>query len=442
MTPLKLLLFSLYSFLSVPWLFGQTPIKNIIDLPENAPLPPAILKKYSSRHIGFSIVERIKHFERLETLNLKPHERKKALEFRVFFSSRIIEKIMKNGLLNQHQTNSSGGIKDTDLRLKREREWTELKLSTKNKKESDILPKYGYLIEEKAPFQIINKQYGFFAAVLKPGVQYRSTWTSADSLDSSLISPYSFNRLPKKMILEGGRFNMPEFQIYGAVDISDIQHFLFPDDQTNLPVVLKIKEAGIPIRLYKKVGAFMEKGYKIKNTRVVFYKGDPSKRRAFEKTFLERKRKSWEPSYSLHNPHWKPSRYIQLKKYPLLRTQLAYKYSQDKLSKLAPEIHLGFKKMKKRIPKSKQWFKVLNSLLEDSIKREKARLSTKGKKNIDQYLTKNFHHLLNEDDQFGFELRFIKFTREWHRIKNPLEKDYKSLTRKKRSFFKRLFKRK
>jgi hypothetical protein len=48
---------------------------------------------------------------------------------------------MQNGLLNQHQTNSSGGIKDTGFRLKREREWTELKLSTKNKKESDILSK-------------------------------------------------------------------------------------------------------------------------------------------------------------------------------------------------------------------------------------------------------------------------------------------------------------
>ncbi len=96
----------------------------------------------------------------------------------------------------------------------------------------------------------------------------------------------------------------------------------------------------------------MEKGYKIKNTRVVFYKGDPSKRRAFEKSFLEEKRKSWEPDYTLHNSHWKPSRYTQLKKYPLLRTQLAYKYSQDKLSKIAPEIHSGFKKMKERIPRS------------------------------------------------------------------------------------------
>ena len=49
------------------------------------------------------------------------------------------------------------------------------------------------------------------------------------------------------MKLEGGRFSMPEFQIYGAVDISDIQHFLFPYDQTNHPVILKIKEAGITL---------------------------------------------------------------------------------------------------------------------------------------------------------------------------------------------------
>ena len=164
-------------------------------------------------------------------------------------------------------------------------------MALSTKKETDLLPKYGYLVEKGAPYQIINIQYGKFSVVLKDNIRQRSTWTLKDSLDSNLTHPKTFNRLNKNEKMVGGKFQMPEFQVYGPVDISDFDYFLFPDDSTNLPVIKKIKEIGIPIKLYKKIGRFMEKGFKLKNINKTFYAGDLKKRKEYEAKFLSSKKK-------------------------------------------------------------------------------------------------------------------------------------------------------
>ena len=75
-----------------------------------------------------------------------------------------------------------------------------------------------------------------------------------------------------------GKFQIPEFQVYGPVDISDFDYFLFPDDSTNLPVIKKIKEIGIPINFIKRL-VVLWKGFKLKNINKTFYAGDLKKKR-------------------------------------------------------------------------------------------------------------------------------------------------------------------
>ena len=96
--------------------FSKFEIQKIIDLKKDEKIPQNILKKNSSRQIAFSVIQRIHKFELMETLGLKKNDQKKNYEFRVFFNPNVISKIIENGLLNQHQTKSSGGILNTELR--------------------------------------------------------------------------------------------------------------------------------------------------------------------------------------------------------------------------------------------------------------------------------------------------------------------------------------
>lgn len=251
--------------------------KTIQELGENQQIPEAIYDQYSIDDIGSAIVQRIKKQE------VKHHEDflsgSRKIDFKndtdiiLFFWSKNIDSIAKNGFLNQHETTDSVGTYNPALRITAEDNYTGLQMgqSTPAKK---MRPKSAFLnirsdIDLDSRPSNLLYHYGNIGAVMKSTTKEKSIWTIFPSLaigeeGVSRTAPLLQKRgtFERDSIPITGRSSACyEAVIYGKLGIEDVDYF-FAGEKENLN---QLKALGKPIYLIKVV---------TRNNRVIYEKGE------------------------------------------------------------------------------------------------------------------------------------------------------------------------
>ncbi len=193
----------------------------------------------------------------------------------LFFKSSSLNSILKDGFLNQYQTNTSAGTLNFDKRFETESALMGLEFSAQSDSQKEylnfLLPKYSYLAmkfgkEKEKKFFIdgYSEQYGNVGAVLKPEVMARSTWTLSDSLQSyfrakepspfdkdvfaKIFHIYTFLKQPTVELKMSGGYM--EAQTWGPLTKDDIHYFVLSSGAAKDKQTLKeFSETKIP--LYK-----------------------------------------------------------------------------------------------------------------------------------------------------------------------------------------------
>ena len=121
-----------------------------------------------------------------------------------------------------------------------------------------LRPKYGYLVIRNREIDIGNvvfrSQYGTTGALLKPAVKRRATWTPTDSLAATERDVYTFGSEPVRAKAYGDAYAKYYFesQIWGDLDISDVEAWLVPANfSASSPFLKKLRATGIPVRRYE-----------------------------------------------------------------------------------------------------------------------------------------------------------------------------------------------
>jgi len=254
-------------------------IPEVMSLPLGAVIPNEVYKKYDSRSIGASIVARLHQLKEVPTdapLGQPiAYDFYRHSEIHLYFPQSAIRDVLSSGFLNQHQTyNTSAGVFDPQRRGSIEELMTRLKLvknykSGKKEAANAVRPKYaifdlnlpqviGTPTVNSTEFKIRTMDAGFYGdviAVLKTEVKDRTTWTPTDSFSAPEKVQTLFVR-PTEMIAEGVLFKRSiytdyyEAQIWGALDLNDIQEFRIPADLPEYRIKI-LKTSGIPIYFYK-----------------------------------------------------------------------------------------------------------------------------------------------------------------------------------------------
>ncbi len=180
-------------------------------------------------------------------------------EIQILFPSESLSTILKEGFLNQHQTEVSRGTYDPYERLLVESQMAQIHFDGEFERADfadprlSLLPKYGLLAlppgrhPEILPDEDVGR-YGDAVAVLKNEVKRRSTWTATDSKDRwGRIEP---SALTGPAQIPHGLTRYLEAQVWGPLDLRDVQEFRVSPSAPR-HVLRLLQETGIPIYLYE-----------------------------------------------------------------------------------------------------------------------------------------------------------------------------------------------
>jgi len=260
-----------------PWL-----IPAIVSLPfDHDTLPAQWLSKYDSRRVAASLVER-KHLfdERWATHSDDSQtdfpDPMSQVEMLSFFPEKYIAELLKHGQLNLHQVGHTQGghepwwraeLEDLMIGIHMEDSYSR----SRSAKAHYLRPKYGILNFLRAPHMMIDPtstigsketwlNYGSVIIVYRNEVKLRSTYMYGDSLEAIAKVPRQLgipeNCKPRPVIDlrppddAKSAVVYVEAQIWGPIDLSDIEEFRVPADRRDL--VDKLKPAGLPIYAYNR----------------------------------------------------------------------------------------------------------------------------------------------------------------------------------------------
>ena len=184
-----------------------------------------------------------------------------------FFPTEALSGILKNGILNQHQTGHSiqGGANNKKRRAQLEDSIIEIESKYNPSKSnpnhylrpksvildpSGVRPDLKKMVETNGMND--GRQYGDFIAILKDEVKSRTTWSAGDSYAPSHTS--SWQAPPIQSMRENlyevkeprGYF---EAQVWGELDLRDIKEFWIPES-TSLQTIERLKTTGLPLYTY------------------------------------------------------------------------------------------------------------------------------------------------------------------------------------------------
>lgn len=220
----------------------------ILSLPPGAPMPPAVYST-NTRIVGELLVQRLAAIKQKATECIQcEFDPMVDTKIHLYFPSKNIPLVYKNGFLNLHQISGKG------------RSTIEDELIGLNLGPSDVSgrlrPKYAFLLTTKRPVlgsQNLGTawQYGRITAVLKDQVKRRATWTNADSMVGRLYGheTYTFmNPISTPPPLLGETYY--EAQIWGELGASDIDYFMVPAN-VSAKSLSDLKVFGLPVYRYK-----------------------------------------------------------------------------------------------------------------------------------------------------------------------------------------------
>jgi hypothetical protein len=244
------------------------PVPELAVLKLGDRLPETIFQKYEARTIATALILQASHDgrEKIFTSGAKlllgyriPIFDPERAAIWVNFREDLIDSVIAaRKFSNMHELKLhrwAGGIPRQD------RESTLLgykfpssQYSVVREKISQLLPIYGYVETPSAPKVTTNATdgYGVITAVLKPAVKRRATWTPHDSLFYN--SPALTFDQPYTRGLKRAQGRRPrdylEAQIWGGVEITDIEKLLVPEKNPQPSVLESLKRFEVPIYSY------------------------------------------------------------------------------------------------------------------------------------------------------------------------------------------------
>ena len=242
--------------------YGIRVVPEVVNLPDDASLPQDILNRYDSRTVAESMIFRLHvKYDDISAGQIVANQQwmdDSILALRI--KPETIEKYStKDGFftfLNQHQTTTSNGFLDIQTRIRVEENIADLKFANYNDQKS-ILPKYSWLsIDNGSDLGVkllSTDQYGDYIAVFRREVKYRSTLTYTDSIEifETRKSP-SERRKYQSTFFTTDAYKLDGFyleaQIWGDLDLSDVESFLIPETAVPPPYLVAL---GVPISRYK-----------------------------------------------------------------------------------------------------------------------------------------------------------------------------------------------
>lgn len=254
--------------------YGRQIIPEVASLLDHDAIPTRIVDAYDSKVIGESVVHRLSVMAKNDPAarpgTIHPALAQK-MRVQILVNERDVESILRNGMMNQHQTGKASNNARLDLatRTRVESKLASLELreelpSANSSKIKEILPKYGILsflpegygLRPRPVSEL--KGYGNVVIQLKPEVLRRTTYTEGDSLRAFEYMPKEFVRPHVQFFGEDSLVaknavtnNFFETQVWGRVDINDIEMILFDPSANPSPEFLKIaKQHKIRVTLY------------------------------------------------------------------------------------------------------------------------------------------------------------------------------------------------
>ncbi len=231
-------------------------IQEIVDLPEGQEIPNWILKIFDSRTIAENIVFRIySHYSDQMPDGEKLKIPSEDFELFTFFKGQDSKAISEYGFQNIHE-NGKHGLWTPNVPMKQEArvelEGKFARLSFLELSKKQILPKYGILqinTDVHLGYRATAKGYGEIGAKLKSSVLKRTTWTSSDS-GSSIARDIQTFYTNEQVIDTTYAPAYIEIQVWGALDASDIEYLVVPENYT-VELIESLKSFGLPIRSYQ-----------------------------------------------------------------------------------------------------------------------------------------------------------------------------------------------
>jgi len=157
-----------------------------------------------------------------------------------------IDSIAKYGFLNQHVTHTTAGLNSQRVRFEVEQDLSMMRLPYSNKAR-ELLPKYAMLNVLRDDFGTVPlpiEQYGRIVFVFKDSVKRRTTWTYDDSLilKKNKMLTAQTTRYKKNETNKCAEYC--EAQVWGALDLSDVDHIMVPVGDE---ISSSLQKLGLPI---------------------------------------------------------------------------------------------------------------------------------------------------------------------------------------------------
>jgi hypothetical protein len=270
------------------------------------------------RKVAVSLVERRRRFNarwklattrnNTDIINERRPEVFDNSEIVSFFPAKFALDVVRHGQLNYHQTGNTLGTQLDFWRAVCEETMIGLRLSPVYKPSSSdrsnfLRPKYGlvnflsYANIPVDPQSILR--YGEVIVVYRDEVKWRTTYTYGDSMDA-LVWRTSVEE-PELLINGLADYATPksacsqtlyvEAQIWGPLDVTDVQEFRIPSDKKL--IAQELKTAGLPIFTYDRLA--LEKRSDLADASYLglkalecVYAGDPIKMRKYDSLRLAR----------------------------------------------------------------------------------------------------------------------------------------------------------
>lgn len=212
-------------------------------------LTPAELRAMDTRDLAETLVARLQR----ECEDTRPPEgpgEPMSGDIMMVVPSAALPSIARHGFVNQHVTNSSGGLTQTNARLRKEELLIGMQMPYSSKTR-ELLPKYGlFNIHRDDVGKVgIPDYYGDVTVVFKKQVARRTTWTRTDSLVTDFdSSPEEFPPRTTSSRYDPSRpwtcRGYCEAQVWGPLGNDDVDHVMI---KKGSPLTSDLKALGVPV---------------------------------------------------------------------------------------------------------------------------------------------------------------------------------------------------
>lgn len=249
--------------------------KAILSLEHREQIPSNLYIDYSVNKLAQSLILRKHRLSENQSIRDFHYDFINDTKIAIAFSEKYAAGIISKGFLNQHQIKRSNGAFAPVFRADLEDRLIGHELSpayrADKEKVNRLRPKYAFLIMDKIKRDMglnsILPNYGNIYAILNKSAKSRSTFTAGDSLDMRATykdAKTFFFRSRQPLKLRDVYF---EAQIWGELDMKDVNHFLVNCSHTpniSQNTISLLKRTGLPVHQCKTEaeGSYPYKVYK------------------------------------------------------------------------------------------------------------------------------------------------------------------------------------